>query len=104
MKNRILVLKLRDIIIVCVIILSFILGLPLLLLKDKDDKVSQGNDNEKATSSVQNDSQLVNNDEVKKLYSSTIKVSKTQADKTIQIRINVLKVGGKLMGMNIGTR
>ncbi|MCI6277494.1 MAG: stage II sporulation protein D [Clostridium sp.] len=87
MKNRILVLKLRDIIIVCVIILSFILGLPLLLLKDKDDKVSQGNDNEKATSSVQNDSQLVNNDEVKKLYSSTIKVYKTQEDKTIELSI-----------------
>lgn len=87
MKNRILVLKLRDIIIVSVLLLSFIVGLPLVLLKDKDGKVNQTDKSEKATISIENDSQIVKNDEVKKLYNSIIKVYKSKEDKVIELPI-----------------
>ncbi|GAA0690689.1 MULTISPECIES: stage II sporulation protein D [Clostridium] len=87
MKNRILVLKLRDILIVSILLLSFIIGLPLLLLKDKDGKVNQTDESEKATISIENDSHIVNTDEVKKLYKSMIKVYKTKENKVVELPI-----------------
>lgn len=87
MKNRILILKLRNIIIVSVLILSFIVGLPLLLLKDKGDKANQTDEAEKSTVSVQDKSNAADKDKVKKLYGSTIKLYKSKENKIVEMPI-----------------